>query len=347
MGLLIFYLFLAIGFSFLCSVLEAVILSVTPSYIQMKVDQKKKSAKLLKSLKENIDRPLAAILTLNTIAHTVGAAGVGAQAVSVFGEVYFGVISAVLTILILVFSEVIPKTLGARYWRKLALPAARVIRLLVNILYPLVFVSELFTRMIVGTNKPRTITREEIEILTKLGKKEGIFIDQEEKIIRNILRLKTIRVRHILTPRTVVKAVQQDSLPADFYHDKEAMQFSRVPVFSESLEDCNSYVLKNEVLASLLNENEEVTLKELARKIVIVPENLKILTLFEQLLLKQEHLALVVDEYGGVEGIVTMEDIIETILGMEIMDETDVVADMQKLAIEKWKVRNRGKMPGG
>lgn len=341
MALLIFYLLLAIGFSFLCSVLEAVILSVTPSYIQIKVDQKKRSALLLKSLKENIDRPLAAILTLNTIAHTIGAAGVGAQAVAVFGEVYFGLISAVLTILILVFSEVIPKTLGARYWRTLSLPAARVIRFLVAVLYPLVLVSEMFTKLIVGQKTPKSITREEIEVLTKLGKKEGIFKEQEEKLIRNILKLKNVKVNQILTPRTVVKAVQQDLEPRDFIRDDLAMQFSRVPVYTESLEDCKAYVLKNDVLANLLSDKVAETLKELSRKIIIVPENLKIFSVFEQLIQENEHIAMVVDEYGGFEGIVTLEDIIETILGLEITDETDVVTDMQKLALEKWNIKRR------
>lgn len=343
MGLLILYLLIAIGVSFMCSVLEAVILSITPSYVRIKVEEGARSAKLIKSLKEHIGRPLSAILTLNTIAHTVGAAGVGAQAVKVFGEVYFGLISAVLTILILIFSEVIPKTIGARYWRKLAVPSARIIRVLVYILYPLVIASEFFTRLIIRprSKAPSTITREEIAILTRLGSKEGALKESEGKLINNILMMKSIRVKQVLTPRTVVKAVQEDTTLEEFFGMKEEMQFSRIPVYVESIEDSNSYVLKNDVLEKMVEIRGSMKLKDIKRPAIIIPETLYMHKLFEQMLLKKEHIALVVDEYGGFEGIVTMEDIIETILGLEIQDETDLYPDMQQLARERWKGRSR------
>lgn len=339
MGLLIFYLLLAIGFSFLCSVLEAVILSVTPSFVKINVEGKKPSAKLLQSLKNNIDRPLSAILTLNTIAHTVGAAGVGAQAVAVFGEVYFGLISAVLTILILIFSEVIPKTIGARYWRQLALPSARIIKVLIYLLYPLVVVSDLFTKLIIRKKKPKTITREEIEILTSIGTQEGVFEEGESRLISNILNVKTIKVREILTPRTVVKSSQQDKSLRDLFNETDFQKFSRIPVYEESIEDCKAYVLKNDVLEHLVQNSQPKKLKDIKRPIIIIPESLQIDKLFEKFLRQKEHIAMVVDEYGGFEGIVTMEDIIETLLGLEIQDETDTDADMQKLAKEKWKIK--------
>lgn len=339
MGLLIFYLLLAIGFSFLCSVLEAVILSVTPSYVKIKVEEGSSGAVLLQSLKDNIDRPLSAILTLNTIAHTVGAAGVGAQAVAVFGEMYFGLISAVLTILILIFSEVIPKTIGARYWRQLALPSARIIRILIYILYPLVVISDSLTKLIIRKKKTETVTREEIEVLTDIGTKEGVFEDGEGKLIQNILKLNTVKVRDILTPRTVVLAAEEEMLLLDFRNQKHFSQFSRVPIYTESIEDCTAYVLKNDVLENLADDKDSKKLKDIKRNITIVPENLTIDRLFEKLLIGKEHIAMVVDEYGGFEGIVTQEDIIETILGREIQDETDEEIDMQKLAREKWKIR--------
>lgn len=339
MGLLIFYLFLAIGFSFLCSVLEAVILSVTPSFVRIQVEEKKPAAKLLQSLKDNIDRPLSAILTLNTIAHTVGAAGVGAQAVAVFGEVYFGLISAVLTILILIFSEVIPKTIGARYWRQLALPSARIIKVLIYLLYPLVVVSDFFTKLIIRKKKSQSVTREEIEILTNIGAQEGVFEEGESKLISNILNIKTIKVRNILTPRTVVKSSQQDKNLLDFFNEEDFQKFSRVPVYSETIEDCKAYVLKSDVLEHLVQKAQTKKLKDIKRQIIIIPESLHIGKLFEKFLRQKEHIAMVVDEYGGFEGIVTMEDIIETILGLEIQDETDTDVDMQKLAKEKWKIR--------
>lgn len=339
MVLLIFYLALAIGISFLCSILEAVILSVNISFVQIKIGEGKKTARLLKSQKENIGRPLSAILTLNTIAHTVGAAGVGAQAVAVFGEAYFGVISAVLTILILLFSEVIPKTIGARFWKQLALPSASIIQILVYVLYPLVWVSELFTRMIVKKKNTQSVTREDIEVLTKLGTKEGVFQKDEGKLIANILKLKSIKVKSILTPRIVVKGACEDISLGELFKDKEVMKFSRIPIYSESLEDCNSYVLKDEILEGLVNGKDSLELKELKRSIIIVPENVFIYKLFEQFLNEKEHLAAVVDEYGGFEGIVSMEDIIETILGLEILDESDTHEDMQKLAMEKWEIK--------
>lgn len=340
MTLLIIYLILAIGISFLCSILEAVILSVTPAFVQVSADQDKPGASLLKSLKENIDRPLSAILTLNTIAHTVGAAGVGAQAVAVFGEAYFGLISAVLTILILIFSEVIPKTIGARYWKQLAFPAARVIRFLVYLLYPLVIISEAFTRLLVRRKKASAITREEIKVLTRLGSKEGVIKQSEESLINNILKMRTIKVREIMTPRTVVKAVSEEMSDTDFIQDKEIMHFSRIPVYKDNIEECTGYVLKNDVLLELIKGSEkERKVGRLKRNLVIAPESQVIFKLFEELLRKKEHISIVVDEYGGFEGIVTLEDIIETILGMEIQDETDGVKDMQELAMEKWKIR--------
>lgn len=339
MGLLILYLLIAIGVSFLCSVLEAVILSVTPSYVRIKDEEGRPGARLLKSLKDHIDRPLSAILTLNTIAHTIGAAGVGAQAVKVFGEVYFGLISAVLTILILVFSEVIPKTLGARYWRQLAIPSARIIRLLVYILYPLVVVSEVFTKMITRKRKPHTITREEIQILTRLGSKEGAIRESEGKLINNILKMKSIRIRIAMTPRTVVKAAQEDMTLDDFFTKRTEMPFSRIPVYEQSIEDATAYVLRNDVLETLVALKGSLTLKDIKRPAIIVPESLFIHKLFEQMLVHKEHIALVVDEYGGFAGIITMEDIIETLLGLEIQDETDTHTDMQQLARERWKAR--------
>lgn len=341
MGLLIFYLVLAIGFSFLCSVLEAVILSVTPSFVRIKVEQKKSGAVLLKSLKENIDRPLSAILTLNTMAHTIGAAGVGAQAVTVFGEMYFGLISVILTILILVLSEVIPKTIGARYWRQLALPSSRIIKGLIFILYPLVILSDLFTRIIIRKSEAQTITREEIEVLTDLGAKEGIFEKVEGKFLSNVLRLKNIRVKEIMTPRTVVKSAEESMTMSEFFKEKEFRQFSRIPVYTKSIEDCSAFVLKTDVLLELVHDHDEMMLKEVKRPAIIVPENLLIYKLLSKLMLNHEHIALVVDEYGGFEGIATLEDIIETLLGSEIQDETDEYMDMQKLAKEKWKTKAR------
>ncbi len=341
MLLLSLYLALALVVSFLCSIVEAVILSVSVPFIKMKELKGKTSAKYLKNLKSNIDRPLSAILTINTVAHTVGAAGVGAQAVAVFGEVYFGVISAVLTILILFFSEIIPKTIGATFWRKLALPSTFVIIGMVYLSYPLVIISEYITRIISKNKKVQTVSREEIVALIQLGRKDGVLKESESKIIDNLIKLKTLNIRDIMTPRTVVVSAPEDISLGHFIRQKEFLQYSRIPVYSEDIDHVTGYILKTDVLEKLAKGGKDITLKDLKRSIMIFYESASIPKLFEELLLRKEHIALIIDEYGGMQGLATMEDIIETILGLEIMDEKDIEVDMQELAKKKWEIRKK------
>jgi len=341
MTLLFLYLALALVVSFLCSIVESVILSVSAPFIKMKEMEGKTSAKHLKDLKNKIDRPLSAILTINTIAHTIGAAGVGAQAVAVFGEVYFGVISAILTILILFFSEIIPKTIGAIFWRQLALPSAFVIEGMIYISYPLVFISEFVTTVISRNKKPQTMSREEVVALVHLGAKEGVLKESESKIIDNLIKLKTINARSIMTPRTVVVSAPEEISLDKFIKQKKYLQYSRIPVYSGDVDNVTGYVLNSDLLEKLAEDNTEQTLKDLKRSILIFYESLSILKLFEELLLRKEHIALIVNEYGGMHGLVTMEDIIETMLGLEIMDEKDIEIDMQELAKKKWKSRKK------
>jgi len=341
MALLFFYLALALVVSFVCSIAEAVILSVSAPFIKMKEMEGKASAKYLKNLKSKIDRPLAAILTINTVAHTIGAAGVGAQAVAVFGEVYFGVISAILTILILFFSEIIPKTLGAVFWRKLALPSAIVIIGMIYISYPLVVISELITKIISKNKKPQTMSREEVVALAHLGKKEGVLKESESKVINNLIKLKTLNVRSIMTPRTVVVSASDEISLTDFIKKKEYLQYSRIPVYSGNIDNVTGYILNSDVLEKLAKGSRNLKLKDLKRPIMFFFEDFSIPKLFEELLLKKEHIALIVNEYGGMQGLATMEDIIETILGLEIMDEKDIEVNMQELAKKKWKIRKK------
>jgi CBS domain containing-hemolysin-like protein len=341
MELLLFYLTLALTISFLCSIVEAVILSVSAPYIKMKEMEGKASAKHLKNLKNKIDRPLSAILTINTVAHTIGAAGVGAQAVAVFGEVYFGVISAILTILILFFSEIIPKTIGAVFWRKLALPSAIVIIGMIYISYPLVVISEFITKFISKNKEFKRMSREEIVASVHLGTKEGVLKESESKIINNLIRLKTINARAIMTPRTVVVSAPEEISLDDFIKQKEYLQYSRIPVYSGNIDNVTGYILNSDVLEKLANHSINQELKDLKRPIIIFYENFSIPKLFEELLLKKEHIALVINEYGGMQGLITMEDIIETILGLEIMDEKDIEVNMQELAKKKWKIRKK------
>ncbi len=339
MTLLLFYLFLALGISFLCSIMESVLLTTSMPFIQKKESEGKRSASLLKKYKIDIDRPLSAILSLNTVAHTVGAAGVGAEAVKVFGEVYFGIVSAILTLLILVVTEIIPKTTGALYWRDLALVSARIIKIMIIVTYPLVVMAEFVTRFITKNKQPESVSREEIAMMASLGEEEGIFEEHESKVINNMIRLKMIRVKEIMTPRTVIIAADEETRLLDFYKDHKFLAYSRIPVYSENLDNIQGYVLKDEILSKLAEDRHEMRLKDLLRPFVIAYENSLVPKLFEQLLYKKEHIALVVDEYGGTSGLVTMEDIIETLLGLEIVDESDTQTDMQAAARERWRKR--------
>jgi CBS domain containing-hemolysin-like protein len=290
-------------------------------------------------LRNNIDKPLSAILSLNTVAHTVGAAGVGAQAGVVFGDKYFGAVSAVLTILILVLTEIIPKTIGARYWRGLAKPASTIINAMIVITYPLVVISALITNAISRNRLEQTTSREEIAALASIGADEGVFMENEYKIIQNLLRLKNVRVTEIMTPRVVVAVADENLLLADFLKNKDYLKFSRIPVFSENDENITGYVFRQTVFEKLAEDHHDLILKDIRRDIVIAPDSMVIFSLWEKLLDQKEHIALIVDEYGGLDGIVTMEDIIETLLGLEIVDEKDTISDMQKFARDRWNAR--------
>lgn len=338
MGLLIFYLLLALSLSFICSILEAVILSTSITFIEEKEQEGNKIAKKLKVLKEKIDRPLAAILSINTIAHTIGAAGVGAQAVALYGEAYFGLISAILTLLILILSEIIPKTLGANYWRVLALPSAVILELMIWISLPLVWMSEFLTKLI-SKNEQQTISRQEVAAMATIGLDQGILEEAESNIINNLLRLKSIKVREIMTPRTVVTSAPEDMKMSEFFKEASYLNFSRIPVYKEQLENITGYVLKYDALERVAKDEFDIRLKEIKRPVIMISEDTSVPVLFNQLLSMKEHISIIVDEFGDVAGIVTMEDIIETIIGVEIIDETDSDIDLQKLAKEKWKVR--------
>jgi CBS domain containing-hemolysin-like protein len=339
MSLLILYLLLAIAVSFLCSIMEAVILSVSMSYIQTREMEGRKSATILKKLKSNIDKPLSAILTINTIAHTIGAAGVGAQAVKIFGEAYFGLISAILTLLILFFSEIVPKTIGAKHWRILALPSARILLSMIYISYPLVVIAQWFTKLISGKQKQKTVSRDELSAMAYIGLQEGIFDKSEQVVINNMLRLRGIKVRKIMTPRTVMVTEPENISIAEFFKNKKNNSFSRIPVYAGNVDSITGFVLKNDVFEKMAKDEFDVRLKNIKRPILVAYEHLSVYQLFEQLLEKKEHIALIVDEYGGVEGIATLEDIFETMLGLEITDETDYQTDLQRLARERWKAR--------
>jgi CBS domain containing-hemolysin-like protein len=276
---------------------------------------------------------------LNTIAHTIGAAGVGAQAVKMFGEIYFGIISAILTLMILVFSEIIPKTIGARYWRQLALLSGTIIHVMVIITYPLVIMAGYITKLFSRNRHEVSTSREEISVMTKIGTEEGIFDEKENKIIQNLIRLGDIKVSEIMTPRVVVTVADENMSLEEFLLKKELLYYSRIPVYSKNNENIVGYVFRQTVFEKLAEKETNLKLQDIYREIVVANEFQTLMTLWEILLEKKEHIALVVDEYGGMAGIVTMEDIIETLLGLEIVDERDKITDMQHYARRRWNER--------
>lgn len=339
MTLLIFYVTLAISVSFLCSILEAVLLSVSPSFLAALENDRPSLAARLKSLKEDIDRPLAAILTLNTIAHTVGAAGAGAQAAVVFGDAALGVFSAVLTFLILVLSEIIPKTIGATYWRGLVPIVSRILPPLIWILWPLVKMSQLLTKLLSDGKKNNAISREELSALATVGAREGVVDASESRIVRNLLRFDALTVADIMTPRTVVYALPEETTVGALVNTLEEARFSRIPIYEGTIDNVSGFVLKTELLVKAVQGHLDTPVSELKRELTHVNATTHLRELFELLLQNDRHIALVVDEFGGTDGLVTLEDVVETLLGLEIVDEEDAIEDLQAMARKQWEER--------
>lgn len=335
---LIIFALIAIGFSFFCSIAEAVLLSVTPSYIATLKEKKPRVAGSLAHLKENIDRPLSAILSLNTIAHTAGAAGVGAQAAAIWGNQAVGWASAVMTLMILILSEIIPKTIGAVYWRALAPWMARLVRLLIVILYPLVLMSDFMTRIIAGDRK-EIVTREEVAAMAALSEQGGQLEKNESRILRNLFRLRSLTAHDIMTPRPVIVAFPENLSVGELLNEQSSLPVTRIPIYHDTIDHVSGFVLNTDILLAQANDLPDTQLKDLRRDLKVVYAHASLSELFDVLLKERQHVALVVDEYGGTDGIVTIEDLIETLLGIEIVDEADAEADMQRLAREQWERR--------
>ncbi|MEM7165166.1 MAG: CNNM domain-containing protein [Planctomycetota bacterium] len=341
---LIFFVSIALGVSFVCSVLEAVLLSTTSSYLELAIQKGSRAAERMRRHKEhqNIDRSISAILTLNTIAHTVGATGAGAEAAAIFGSEWIGVIGAVLTLLILIVSEIIPKTIGAVYWRGLLSSSAISISILVWTLYPIVWACQFLTDILKPKGTEPTVTRAELEILARVGQKEGTILARESRVVRNLLRLHEVRTSDILTPRTVVYALSSTTTLEEAAREK--LRFSRIPIYTDDKDSMGSFVLRHDILEGVARNEGARTVAEIARPLNGVPETTSVAQLLDLFIDSTEHVFLVVDEYGGTEGIVTLEDAIESLLGAEITDETDPVTDMRQLAQRRQarKHRDRG-----
>ncbi len=339
--LMIVYASVALVFSFLCSVAEAVLLSVSPSFIAHLRQQGKPLADRLQHIKSNIDRSLAAILTLNTIAHTVGAGGAGAEAAAYFGDRWVGLAMAVLTLLILFLSEIVPKTLGAVYWRTLARPTVAFVRILIATLYPFIWFSELLTKLITRGKSAHSFSREEFAALADVGVESGQIEVEESRIVKNLFRFRELRVETIMTPRTVVFALQQDLTVDEALTQHPDLPYSRIPVFGKSQDAVHGFVLKVDLLRSQLSGEGSVPLRKLARKVKVVPKTASLEAVFDRLLDERLHILMVIDEFGSLAGLVTLEDVVETLIGTEIVDEADQVEDLRELAMIKGKELRR------
>ncbi|GAB3194431.1 CNNM domain-containing protein [Pontibacter aydingkolensis] len=325
--------------------LEASLLSITPSHANIVGKEDPALGKDLQHFKDNIDMPLAAILTLNTFAHTIGAAGVGAQAQVIWGEEYLTVVSIVLTIVILILTEIIPKTLGANYWKPLTPFTVRTLKIMIySPLYPIILFSQFITKRLKRDKDKSVLSRADFTAMAEIGTKEGILHHDESRVINNVLRFNVILASHIMTPRTVIKAAPEEQTIQEFYDNTTNMRFSRILVFDTSIDHITGYVLKDEVLQRIIKGDGDLPLRAIKRPIHVSSEFTPIPELFTKIIKKKEHIALVLDEYGGTAGIVSMEDIIETLLGLEITDEFDDIEDLQKWAREKWQ--KRSKPPG-
>lgn len=347
MTLLIVYALVSIFFSFLCSILEAALLSFTPSFINLKSQEGKGYAKTLSKFKKDIDKPLIAILTVNTIAHTVGAILVGVEAEKLPYKVEFlgfnlvGIVSAIMTLLILVVSEIIPKTIGATYWKNLGSFTALFLQI---IIFPLKFTGILWllmltTKLIGKSAHVSTISREEFMAITDAAEQEGVFAENESAVIKNLLIFKSVTAKNVMTPFSVVIS-EDESITLNKFHKKHKnLRFSRIPIFKDKSHNITGFVLRDHLLEEIVEEQGEKPLSEIKREMTVVQDDAPIPDLFDTFIKQRAHIALVVDEYGNTSGIVTMEDIIETLLGLEIMDESDDIEDMQLQARKNWERR--------
>ncbi len=340
MGLLFIYLGIGLVLSFLCSILEASLLSTSPYFIGMKIKEGKKYAIKMDVFKKNIDLPLAAILTLNTFAHTLGAAGVGSQAQKIWGDEYVTITSVVLTLIILIISEIVPKTLGAIYWKKLGVFTVLSLKIMIySPLYPFIMMTHFITKRFKKNQPPDTMSRPEFEAIADSAIEEGVMKDEESQLLQNLMKFESIIVKSIMTPQIVIVAEEENTAIENFYESREDIPFSRIPVYEKELNQITGFVLKDEIMEMIIDGKGKKPMKSIIRQIRTVEESLPIIKLFYKLIELKAHIAMVVDEYGMVSGLVTMEDVFETLIGLEIVDEMDNVEDMQALARKNWETR--------
>lgn len=343
MDILVLLFVIVIGVSFLCSILESIILSTNMSYISVVEKENPKAGSLLKKLKTDIDKSIASILILNTIANTLGATAIGVQAQSVFegNSNLILAVSVALTFAILFVAEIIPKTIGAVYWKQLAPLAAIIIKFFIFITYPLILITQFVTKKISnGNTNMDSISREELIHSTLLSEEEGVIGDLESDIIENALSINAIKVKDILTPRSVMYAIEKGTSIKDILEDRRTYKFSRVPVFEGTIDNIVGIVLTKKLFKQAV-KNKDVPIEEIMMPVFTLNENIPVSKALNTFIKKREHMFIVLDNYDQTEGIVTLEDCIETLLGLEIMDESDTTADMRKLALQKMKEKRK------
>lgn len=355
MTTLLLFAFFSIAFSFMCSIWEAVLLSISPSYVQLKVAEGGKTGELLQKFKKDVNAPLTAILSLNTVAHTVGAILVGASTGAAFGEggftipgieyvvSYEVIVSVVMTLAILILSEIIPKNLGATYWKQLAPFTVKALNVLVMIFTwtGFIWVSDKIKKLLLRGDDPHgtALSRTEFIAMAEAGTESGELKVEEGRILKNLLAFESLTVHDVMTPRTVVVGARTTMSISDFYKKFDNSPFSRYPVFGETRDQVEGYVLKDMVYKAIIEDGGRESITTLMRDLVPVPQSTTLHKLIDLMLERREPIAMVVDEFGGLEGLVTMEDAMETLLGLEIMDEMDTSKDMQDLARSRWRKR--------
>ena len=341
MNTLFFYFFLALGVSFLCSLLESIILSITHSHVAVLAKTGSKAGRLLENMKENINKPLAAILTVNTVANVVGAAGVGAQAMKLFGSEWVAILSGLLTLCILIFSEIIPKTLGTVYWRSLSGPATYMITGLIYLTYPFVFLSNYFSKIFTSANHQQKVSRQEMVAMAEMGEDEGSIREKESDIIENLFKLNDVVAEDVMTPRSVVFALQKDSTVGDVVEEHTPIAFSRIPIFDKDMDDILGFIHRYDLVNKQAEDQFHIKMKDILEPIHTVKQEDSIASILDEFVRRRQQIFMVIDEFGTTTGLITLEDAIETLLGVEIVDEHDSVVDMRKLATEKFRRKRR------
>jgi CBS domain containing-hemolysin-like protein len=343
MTLLFTYIFLALGVSFLCSILEATLLTLSPSTVSSARQQGVRWAARMEALKSNIERPLSAILTLNTVAHTMGAAGAGAEYARLYGNTGEAIFAGILTFAVLIFTEIIPKTLGARYAYQLAGPSAVILPVMITLLAPLVWFSRQITRLITPRGEAaRPMHREELVAIARLGEESGQIGKRESQFVQNLVQLHAMKAWDIMTPRPVIFALPEHSPLTEGVRLIEDKPFTRIPVYRGSRDEITGFALRSDILlAHLKDEDDSGTLDEVVRPLAACAEDTPVDLLFQRFIAERHQIMLVVDEFGTTVGLISFEDIIETIFGFEIIDEKDTIADLQSHARHLWEERAR------